>query len=84
MIERIRSIPDEAERAQSAHALLREILAVHPQLADVRREAVVQLHDERGWTDERIGELLGGVTKVQVGRIRAAAPTTDGEEPDAP
>ncbi len=82
MIERIRSIPDDAGRAQAAHELLREILAVHPQLADVRREAFVKLHDDRGWTNERIGELVG-ITKMQVGRIIAAAPVTEDDVTDA-
>ena len=76
MIEAIAAISDDVERMKAAHGLLRQIQSVHPQVADIRRDAVLRLHDARGWTDEQIGDELG-VTKVQVGRIRGAALAPD-------
>lgn len=68
MIEQVRAISDDEERARTAHEMLREIAEVHPDLADIRREAVLALRKNRGWNFVRIAAILD-VTKMTAGRI---------------
>lgn len=73
VIERVAAISDDVERMLAAQQLLRRIEKMSIDVAVIRRTVVLKLYEEEGWSDPQIGEKLG-ISKVQVGRIRAAAP----------
>lgn len=78
----IDAIDDPAERAQAASDALRTIYQANHALAETRRTAVMELHDQ-GWSYQKISKVTGTV-RSRVGQIISGEPTgvgTSGRQP---
>jgi hypothetical protein len=61
-LKRIASIPDPVTRAREAGALLKQCAEATKALAGVRRNAVVQMHED-GMSHQEIADAIGGMSK---------------------
>lgn len=69
----IETITDPAERAQATSDALRAVHEANHTLAEARRTAVQELH-EQGWSHARISAVIG-THRSRVGQILSGEPT---------
>jgi DNA-directed RNA polymerase specialized sigma24 family protein len=86
MVDDVRSIADPAERAKRAQELQREAQSARKQLAEIRREAVLEMR-AGGMSHAEVAAKLeitrGTAQSIAEGRSLAKAESADAEGPDA-